>query len=395
MGKSNSERSDSRRDILRTHGIPVKAKGRIEDLIAGRSVAPKPVAPVAPKPVAPVAPKPVAPVAPKPVAPPQRNVAGPAASLSQVPRKAIPGCPAGDAVVHHVLAGFKALGKSTTDDAARLEILRTLYPKKKTRDAAAISYKRYLPHVLKILECASRTRQWVGQEWDKTPEAALEFVYGFLDDAGEFRVPIVFKIYDFLDQQDWSTNSDKFRELKKHRKEMAAKPTKVPTLALWSNRKTDKIIEDILKLMRAGRRSPWASHELAGELNLPRHVIRYVTKVMCNRKPPLLKRLAARGPFVLPDVNIQFRKPGSWRALEMLFEKRDQGVRFTELENVIGPLPSALRTLRKHDLVTSDPKRKAPIRLTPKALAMMEAGEVIWSESNVILWAPEPTGGEA
>jgi hypothetical protein len=318
------------------------------------------------------------------------------ASLSQVPRKSIPRCPPGDAIVHDVLARLKASGESPRDDAATLQILRTLYPKKKMRDAARLAYKRALPHVLKIIRWASLTRQWAAPKWGATPEVALEFVYGFLTEAGEFRMPVVAKIYDFLDKQPWSTDSRKFRRLQEHRAEMAADPTYVPTLALWSKRKTDEIIEAVLKLMRTNPKRPWASCELAERLALPRHVMRYVTKVMCNRTPPQLRRLAQRGPFALPDTNIQTRKPGTWRALQMLFEKRVQGVTFTEFQIVIGPTPSALRTLRRHGLATpADPKRKARIWPTPKAVALMERGEPIRNKSNVILWAPEHAGGEA
>jgi hypothetical protein len=175
--------------------------------------------------------------------------------------------------VHDVLARLKALGKSVNDEAATLQALRTLYPKKKMRDAARLAYKRALPHVLKIIKWASLTRQWAGTKWGATPEVALEFVYGFLTEAGQFRIPVVAKIYDFLDKQPWSTDSRKFRRLQEHRTKMAGDPTYVPTLALWSKRKTDEIIEAILKLMRTNPKRPWASCELAERLGLPRHVV--------------------------------------------------------------------------------------------------------------------------
>src|SRR5215831_223190 len=142
------------------------------------------------------------------------------------------------------------------------------------------------------------TRQWAGRQWDATPEAAVEFLDGFIKDVGPDRAKHnIPKIYDFLDAQPWSWNSRRFKNLQEYRQDMKDDPSYRPTLALWSKRKTDALIAKILKLMRADPGCPWWPRELAKRLRVPGHTMRYVTRMMCDRRPPQLRRLAQRGPL--------------------------------------------------------------------------------------------------
>jgi hypothetical protein len=123
-GKSNTERSHSRRDILRAHGISVKAKGRIEDLIRGRNRA---VAPsVAPRAVAPsVAPRAVAPsVAPRAVAGTSSAVSGKTGA-----KGGVWGGPVGQLVVRAVTAGLKAKGQGRSDRKAVRNVIAEIRPR--------------------------------------------------------------------------------------------------------------------------------------------------------------------------------------------------------------------------------------------------------------------------
>jgi hypothetical protein len=315
--------------------------------------------------------------------------------VAQVHPKKIPGCPPADAMVHEVLRQLEAAGKSTADEEARDEILRAIEPKKRARDAARIKYKRNLPRVLSIIGWAHLARTWAGQQWDRTPWLALEFVYAFVEEAGPVRAGKFGEIFEFLDKQAWAGGRRKFERLQEYRGRMASDPTYFPTLALWTKRGTDDDIGSILALMRGDRKRPWKSCDLADALNLPRWRVRYITKVMCNRTPPLLMSLGARGPFVLPNVRIKTKKPGSWRAIQMLYEARDRGLKFIEMESEIPSLPTTLRTLRGNRIATpADPKRKAPIWLTPYALPTLVGGAPIRNKTGVILWAPERAGSD-
>jgi hypothetical protein len=235
------------------------------------------------------------------------------------------------------------------------------------------------------------TREWAGHQWDATPEAAVEFVDGFVKEVGPDRAKHnIPKIYDFLDAQPWSWNSRKFAQLKRYRQKMKNDPSWRPTLALWSKRKSDALIAKILKLMRADPDRPWWPWQLAQRLREPRHRIRYLTRMMCDGDPPQLVRLAPRGPLMLPMPGLETRKPSSWRAIEMLIATGDNGLRFVDLKAELGHrVISALRTLRRNGVATpSDPRRKARIKLTPKAWSAIAERQPIRNHSRVILWAP-------